>query len=219
MEKTAAKEKADWEFEKVLMLDQIKLLQRENERLQDQIAGAIDVVTQSQSERGELESDREKLIEVLKSLLPKIRVMELRCQQLQSILPEPLKERIRPQMSKIVRQEENVKINKLGERLMNVLAVLQEVDRFNGSVNVEQQLLSVDGATAREFNVIYLGLGAAFFLDKSGKNAGFGLPEADGWRWHSRNGLVKDVSEFLDIHNGSSQAKFIRLPVQISNLK
>ena len=220
LEKEAAKTESDWKGRKILMQDEIALLVEDNKKLRIQISEATDYLSRSRKERGSLARNRELLFDSLRSLAPKIRNLELRCAQMLPWIPTPLYEQIMPQVTRLQSlQNERIPIDQIGERFMGVLSIMKDVDRFNNTVSLHQQLISVDGATSRVYSVIYLGLGAAYFIDESRQNAGFGVVDSEGWKYHKRNGLIQEVSKFIEIYQGIDPADFVRLPYQLSTIE
>ena len=92
---------------------------------------------------------------------------------------------------------------------------MKELEKFNGKVAVVKEVIRVDGGSPREYDVIYLGLGAAYFLDTERENAGYGVPGQGSWDFYQRNGLIKEISSFLDIHNNKKPPEYVRLPVEV----
>ncbi len=62
---------------------------------------------------------------------------------------------------------------------------------------------------------VYVGLGAAYFVNQAGDFAGIGLPGTRGWDWKSAPELAGPVKEVLKIYRNARPAKFISLPREI----
>ena len=67
--------------------------------------------------------------------------------------------------------------------MQNVVAMLNEADRFNSAITLTVELRKDAEGKERQVQTIYLGLGQAYFADEKGTIAGTGVPGANGWAW------------------------------------
>jgi hypothetical protein len=64
-------------------------------------------------------------------------------------------------------------------------------------------------------DVIYLGLGIAYFVDAAGEVAGMGSPGAGGWQWKLQPELGPKVRDAIAIYRSQKAAEFLGLPAVI----
>lgn len=219
LETKIEKEKASWKQEEVLLLDEVSLLQKDNAMLQEQIAKSLEFIDVSGVGREELLKKRDRLQKLLLALAPEVRKLELGCMRIYHFFPEVLKKTLEEKYNKIrVLENQRVRQDQIGERLMEVLNFFKEIEKFNSKITVAREVISVDIESPREFHVIYIGLAAAYFIDDDKQSAGYGIPSMGSWKFYKRTGLLKEVSTFLQIYNKEKAPSFVRLPVEINQV-
>jgi len=62
---------------------------------------------------------------------------------------------------------------------------------------------------------VYIGLGAAYFVNEAGDFAGTGAPGANGWEWNIKNEIAPSVHEVVKIYRNEKAARFVTLPVAV----
>ena len=72
---------------------------------------------------------------------------------------------------------------------------------------------TLDDNQSREFQVMYFGLGAAYFVNESGTVAGYGKPTSQGWQWTRSDNLAREISTGVDMLNNRAMPRFLELPV------
>jgi hypothetical protein len=128
--------------------------------------------------------------------------------------PDPLRERIEPLYKRVPTTPAAARLS-LGERMQNIIGILSEVDKFNSAVTVVSEIKKADDGKEVAVRTMYLGLGAAYYVDKSGTTAGVGVPGDDGWQWTARNDLAPKIAKLIYIYENASAAEFVPLPVTI----
>ena len=78
---------------------------------------------------------------------------------------------------------------------------------------LERQEFTLDDNQSREFQVMYFGLGAAYFVNESGTVAGYGKPTSQGWQWTRSDSLAREISTGVDMLNNRAMPRFLELPV------
>jgi hypothetical protein len=207
-----AKERADWDVEKQALEQGLALLEKETKLLDEQIAKAEATATQADKERQKLIEENEQLTGASVAVRDVIDDLEKRTLELAKIFPPPLHERIEPLFKRIPRQPASTHLS-LGERLQNVIGILGEVDKFNGSITVTSDLRQIPNGDNVQVKTIYLGLGAAYYVDKTGQTAGYGVPGPAGWKWTAQDALAPQVAKAIYVYENTAAAVFVNLPV------
>jgi hypothetical protein len=101
------------------------------------------------------------------------------------------------------------------ERIQVVVAVLNELDKFNNAVTIfgEKRKNAKGEEVAAE--TVYVGLGAAYFVNDAGDFAGSGSPGPKGWEWSIQPELAGPIREVVRIYRNEQSAKFVGLPVTV----
>jgi hypothetical protein len=100
----------------------------------------------------------------------------------------------------------------LSKRLLNVVNLLTEAEKFQQTVHVRSELHQ--DRQGKEFNmqVVYFGLAMAYAVNEDGSFALVGRPTSDGWKFDEREDLSGDISKLLAATTGEAEAIFTNLP-------
>ena len=99
--------------------------------------------------------------------------------------------------------------------MQNIVAMLNEADRFNSAISMAIEFRKDAGGKERQVQVVYLGLGQAYFVDQNNTIAGTGLPGLEGWVWSLNNDLATKIRKVIDIYENRRPAEFVSVPVEI----
>jgi hypothetical protein len=209
-----AKERRDWQLGKEMLQQRIEVIKQEIATLRGKIGDAEKSLGDAEKKHQELIRDNARLKEASSALQGVVGALEARTKTLLKQLPEPIKERTKPLSQQL---PDNIADNKLslGQRFMNVIGILNEVDKFQREITVASEVRQIgDGSTA-EVTAIYIGLGQAYYVNNKGTAAGIGTPTADGWVWKPANDAAPRIARAIAILKNEKVAEFVPLPVQI----
>ena len=135
------------------------------------------------------------------------------------LIPAPL--RAEPKVSQAIEDlqrdmklPEDKRSEGVSKRLQNLINLTSEIEKFQQTVVLRQELRT--DAAGREFNmeVIYFGLSAAYAVNEDGSLALVGKPtEKDGWKFEERKELAAEIRKLIDCTTGDSDPAFITLPI------
>jgi hypothetical protein len=129
-------------------------------------------------------------------------------------LPLPLREKLELLIVQIPEDPETTRLS-LGQRLMNVLGVLAQAEKFNGTATFVGETRAVEGQQV-QVRTLYWGLSQAFYVDSQGRSAGVGVPGSAGWEFTNDPELADEAGLLLDIYEGNVDTiDFVPLPVRI----
>ncbi len=148
----------------------------------------------------------------LQAFLPQIRMLEKALLSRRFALPGPLSKKLAPLFARM--ETPCTLPEQVPDRLADIMAAYTELGNFAATVTVSTVLLSVDG-TVREYDVLYLGLAAAYALSRDGSSAAFGEPLEKGWNWSFNPAWRKPIAKALAIAEGKSSAELVPLPLRI----
>lgn len=213
VEKLISEERTNWDAEKDIVADMIALLKQEKESLQERIELAKAATSEADEKRMSLVSEREEYIEAMDFLGGKISGLESKITSLYAKFPPPLQEEVSVSFNRIPESGENSRLS-VSQRLQTIVVVLSQADKFNGGVQVISKIQDLQSGPA-EVDILYFGLGGAFFQDKSGKYAGVGYPGESEWVWEETPDAAAQIADLFAVYQGTKQAEFIGLPVTI----
>jgi hypothetical protein len=206
--------RADWQADKETLEQSLKLFERELKTLQEQLGKTDSSSQQAQKERAELTREKEALLAASDQARDLAAALENRVKSLARAFPAPLTEKVEPLLKRIPADPANTKASP-AERLQAIVGILNEVDKFNGSVSVVSEIQKSPAGAEVQVKTLYLGLGQAWFVDKAGEYAGVGLPSAEGWQWQARPELAPKISKAIAVYENTAPAAFVDLPVTL----
>ena len=95
---------------------------------------------------------------------------------------------------------------------VTLLSLLQAISLYHSNISLERQEFSLEDGVSREFQVMYFGLGIAYFVNESGTVAGYGSPSKKGWVWKRDDSLAQEISTGIDMVNNRAMPRFLKLP-------
>jgi hypothetical protein len=210
-----SQETTDWEAERETLRATQKLLRQQKEALAAEIAELQESNTASDDERRDLLLERGDYQRAGRALEDKIHAMEEEVLALVPQLPLPLQDKLQLLLVQIP-TDPNKPAPPLGQRLMNVLGVLAQTEKFNGTATFVGETRAVNGDQKVQVRTLYWGLGQAVYADAKGESAGIGRPTPTGWEFSNEPDLADDARKLLDIYEGNVDAiEFVPLPVEI----
>ncbi|MDJ0866349.1 MAG: DUF3450 family protein [Myxococcota bacterium] len=212
-----SQERADWEVEQETMRASRKLLGQEKEALEAEIAELEETNTQSDDERRDLLLERGEYQRANRALEARIRALEEDVLALAPRLPGPLQQKLELLLVQIPEDPEQTTVP-LGQRLMSVLGVLAQAEKFNGTATFVGETRAVDGDQKVAVRTLYWGLGQAVYVDARGETAGIGRPGPEGWEFSNEPELAAAAARLLDIYEGNVDAiEFVPMPVAVES--
>ena len=209
-------ERASWLGEKAMLETSEGILSDELAALRHAVELLSENSTMADVECESLQAEREEIECSNEMLAVKVRILELAVQELSARFPSPLLVKVTPLLQNIPEDVTRTK-NTLGQRLLTVLGILSQADKFNGTLTLQTNARDVSGTGVQErVTTLYWGLAFAVYVDDAGKFAGIGLPGPQGWEWSTRNESASDVRRFIATYSGESdQLDFVNIPVEI----
>ena len=211
-----SEERASWLGERAMLETSEGILSDELTALNRAVELLSESSTMADFERENLQAEREEIERSNEMLAVKVRALEVAVQELSARFPTPLLVKITPLLQNIPEDVSRTK-KTLGQRLLTVLGVLSQADKFNGTLTLQTNARDVSGTGVQErVTTLYWGLAFAVYVDDAGKFAGIGLPGPEGWEWSTRNESASDVRRLIASYSGKTdQLDFVNIPVEI----
>jgi hypothetical protein len=183
-------------------------------------AGITNLITvykeelKSLNERAELLAKSESIKALEKGIESSLAKAEAKLKALEPLLPDPLSKELAPLFRTIPEKASETKLS-VGQRIQPIVAILTQIQKFNQVVSVIEDYREFETGRTVQTETIYFGLGAAYYVDQANEHAGFGYLGEDGWVWKDDVSIAQQVRTFMDVYKGSTQAKYVSLPVDV----
>lgn len=209
-ERMISEEKEGWEIEREQLNDLINLYETELGLLKAEVEKAGESHVELDKEKATLESEVKQMRAERRKLANKVVELSARMVKISNNFPQPLKDLVSADIDTLSLVQGETEMRDGVVALSNVL---KQAGRFNRAVTYSEEMQQVEGDGQRQLQVIYMGLGRAYFL--SGKKAGIGTPSADGWKWSEREDISKQVTNVIRIFKKTAQPGLVKLPVEV----
>jgi hypothetical protein len=199
-------ERLGWEARKAEMAALLELHRKEIALLDGELAeaghSAPDHLTSTEDLKSEIEDlkkSRRLAAEAVARNVP-------RTLKIASSLPSPLLKELDPELSALRTWKTS---DEPREALRSILSLIGKAQQFNRRFTRSTE--TIDG---READILYLGLGFAFYSD--GKDsAGIGKPSPEGWVWEARPALLPQIRSAFDGIDKKRPPAMVELPLKI----
>lgn len=208
------KEKRDWALGREILNDRIGIVQREIESVQKRIEDAKKSTADADAKKQELAAENARLVAAAAGLSSTIGELETRTRTLLQRLPEPLRERVKLLSQRIPEDASNTKLS-LSERFLNVVGVLNEVNKFQREVTITSEVRKLADGSSAEVTAVYVGIGQGYYTTANGKAAGLGSATATGWEWQPANAEAPQIQKIIAILKNELPAEFVPVPVKV----
>lgn len=211
-------EENDWSRDQEVLRNYKEGLQKEISDLKQQIADAKTRKAGAEQESLDQSNQRDRYAAAKDELSAVVRRLEVDLATRLPLFPPPLL--AEPKVAQAIedlRRDLKLPEDRRGEgvskRLLNVINLLSEAEKFQQTVHLRQELHR--NADGREFNmqVIYFGLACAFAVNEDATFALAGRPGADGWKFDDRTDIAPRIQQLLATTTGDQDAAFITLPL------
>jgi len=210
-----SEERTEWEVDRETLRATRDLLKQRRADLEAEVAELEGSSTTADDERRDLLLERGECQRTTALLEEEIRGMEAAVVELSGRLPDPLQQKLEPLLVQVPDNPDTTKLQ-LGPRLLNVLGVLSQSEKFNSTATFVGETRPIEGGQKVSVRTLYWGLGQAVYVDRQGRLAGIGRPGPRGWVFSSDDEIADDALLLLDIYEGNVDTiGFVRLPAEI----
>ncbi len=209
-----SKTRSDWQTDKETLEQTRQLFDRELKQVAEQMAKLSTNNVQVEKERAEAEASLKASNEALDRARQFAAGFEGKVAKLVPQLPVPLQEILKPSLARLPADTATTKMP-VTERIQVLVGVLNEVDKFNNAVNLFSEKRKNEKGEEVAVETVYVGLGAAYFVNDANNFAGTGAPGPNGWEWTIKSEISAPVREVVQIYRNERPAKFVALPATI----
>ena len=140
--------------------------------------------------------------------------LEARTTALLPRLPDPIRTRVKPLSQRIPEDPASTKLS-LGDRFVNVIGILNEVNKFNNEVVTASEVRPLPDGSSVEVTAVYLGIGQGYYVNSDATIAGVGAADASAWKWTPENEAAPAIAKVVAIIKNESPAAFVRVPMKV----
>ncbi len=206
--------RTDWQTDKETLEQTVALYERELKAIEEQFSKVATNNTQVAKEMAEAEALQKTSNETLGDAKKFATEIEAQVKQLVPQLPGPLQDILKPMLARLPADPNNTKML-AAERMQVLVGVLNELDKFNNGVNLFSERRKNDKGEEVSVQTVYLGLGAAYFVNDAGDFAGTGTAGKNGWEWTTKSEIAPTVQEVVKIYRNERAARFVTLPAAV----
>jgi hypothetical protein len=212
-------EENEWTRDQEVLTNYREGLEKEITDLKEKIADAQTRKAGSDAESLKQTQERDRFAASKDELAKLVRGLEENMASKIPLIPAPL--RAEPKVSQAIEDlERDLKLPEekrnegVSKRLLNLLNLTAEIEKFQQTVVLRQELRS--DSNGREFNmqVIYFGLSVAYAVNEDGSFALLGMPsEKHGWKFEEKKDLADGIRNLIACTTGDQDPAFISLPI------
>lgn len=213
LEQLMVREKSEWREEKMWLEQQIALYERELARLEESYLAEEEALNELRGDVQEQEANFAGWTAELEAGRVFLEQEQEAMRALLSDLPMRLPDSWRAWQSRLDR-ENQATVEDLRSGTQLIVAILLELDRWDGQTRVTREELVLGG---EDFSaeVMWLGLSQAFYRLPHGEGAGRGFRVDGVWQWEPLDGrAAQEVSRLFASWDGPVAGRPVLLPLE-----
>lgn len=215
--KLISEESSEWRVEKEILDESISLLEDEIINLKAAIEAAAADASEADKERVDLTASETALKQASAVVKDQIGDLEAMTLSLVEYLPDSLQQKLIVITQRIPKNRKAGAAASLSTRMMNVIGVLSEIEKFNGAIIVENGIENIGGVNMN-VDTIYFGLAVAYYVDGPGETAGYMTPAKDGWAKTQDNSLAVAIASAIAMQEREATPEFVNLPLKVTTV-
>ncbi|MDQ8186339.1 DUF3450 family protein [Pelagicoccus sp. SDUM812002] len=208
-----AEEKTTWNSEKEVLKTSIQTLNANVSSIDESLQFYDNSIEELRNELNTAKQDEAKRQATTDQIAQQVETYEDRIQSMSTRLPDPLKDKIKPLLSKIPKDPENT-LTPLANRMQNVVAIMTTIDEFNQSLTLSRSVRALDSEQSIEVRALYWGLSYGIATNTSGNKAWLIKPDKDTWQWIDYNDNAAAVNEIFLVYDKKADPEIVTIPFQ-----
>ena len=212
--KLISQEQKEWRLEEQLIQNRIRVYEGEISDLRTRIAEMKVSITESQGTEQELTAESTALKASAASLRDRVTALEAQVKELLKRMPDQVKNLVLPLSRSMPENPEETELS-LSVRYRNIVNILNLINKFNREIHLKSEVRTLANGQQADVQVLYFGVGQAYYATADLSAAGIGTVGPEGWIWIPANEHAEVIAEAIAIYNNDAPAAFVQLPVQI----
>lgn len=210
-----SKERADWTTQKDYLLSSKALLEEGLVGIEDKLDELASKESAADTERSKLNEEKQALEAATGSVKEKIGTLEVQLLGIIKYFPDVFRTQIEPLIRRIPEDPTKTRMT-ISERLMNIVGIVQQANKFNSTPQLYPETVAVGGEEI-QVDVLYWGMGIAFFVDQKNEYAGYKYPTADGWKSTEMGEYAGNIRKLIDNYQRKTpEIEFSEVPVAVN---
>lgn len=212
-------EENEWTRDQEVLVNYREGLEKEIESLKVSIADATTKKAGADADSLKQTQERDRYAAAKAELSTAVRALEEKMVKKLPLIPAPLRAEAKvsqaiDDLQRDIALPEDQRDTGVSKRLLNLINLAGEIEKFQQTVVLRQELRS--DSDGREYNmkVLYFGLAVAYAVNDDGTLALIGQPsEQGGWKFEERSDLAGEISGLIASTTGDADAAFTKLPL------
>lgn len=211
-----SKERTDWKIQRETLLSTKELLEQELADVEEKLAGLSGNESAADARRAELTEEKEGLEAATSSVRDRMADLEVNIKEMSKRFPEAFLQQIDPLLRRIPEDPYRPGRLSVGERLPNIVGIIQAASKFNSTLHLFRETVAHDGLEV-QVDVLYWGMGIAYFVDQNSTYAGYKYPTSNGWESEVMVEIAPQVRQVVDMYQRKNpNIEFVEIPVTIN---
>jgi len=211
-----SKERSDWRVQKESLISTKELLEQELAEVEEKLANLSGNESAADAKRAELTEAKMNLEAATGSVKNKLADLELALKGMTKRFPEAFLQQVDPLLRRIPEDPYHPGRATVGERLPNVVGIIQAASKFNSTLHLFRETVQNEGREV-QVDVLYWGMGIAYFVDQNNTYAGYKYPSNDGWVSEVKSEIAPQVRQVVDMYQRKNpNIEFVEIPVAIN---
>jgi hypothetical protein len=211
-----SKERSDWRVQKESLVSTKELLEQELKEVEEKLANLSGNESAADARRAELTEEKEGLESATSSVRNRLADLEVMVRNISKRFPEAFLQQIDPLLRRIPEDPYRPGRATVGERLPNIVGIIQAAGKFNSTLHLFRETVPVEGLEL-QVDVLYWGMGIAYFVDQNNTYAGYKYPTDSGWKSQVMVEIAPQVRQIVDMYQRKNpNIEFVSLPVAIN---
>ncbi len=211
-----SKERADWKVQEESLRATKELLEFELEDVNASLSSLTEDASAADTQRAELTDQRNQLDQATDSVKLAVANLEVQIKEMLPRFPDFFRTKIDPLVQRMPKDPYNPGKLSIGQRLPNVVGIISQANKDNSQPHFVNEDVTLDDGTQLQVDVLYWGLGIAYFVDKANAYAGYKYPSSDGWVAEIQSEAALSIRALMDIYQRrNTEVEFIEVPAVI----
>ncbi len=206
VEAMESQERMDWKAGKDELASLLELHARELKLLDEELAKAGNSAPGHEQATAEMKGRIDELKQVRSLVAEAVARNIPRVAGLAKRFPAPLLKEAEAELAQVAGWKPS---DEPRDALRAILDVLAKAGQFNRRLTRSSEIIE-----GRQVEVLYLGLGCAYYMDPKDK-AGIGRPAEGAWEWVSKPEIRSELAAAFEILDKKRQPAMVTLPIEI----
>ncbi len=203
---TESEERSEWKSRKSEFAALLELHARELKLIDEELAKAGNSASGHEEATAEMKSKIEALKKARSLTSEAVARNIQRVNEISKRFPAPLLKEAETELANLRNWKPS---DEPRDALRSILDVLGKAEQFNRRLTRTTEILE-----GREVEVLYLGLGQAYYMDRKDK-AGIGQPGANQWEWKSQPDIRAELTKAFETLDKKRPPTMVTLPLEI----